>query len=484
MDILKHIVLLMDRKEITNYGIYAGRSFDTTDRKDTELFRMIRKAGTAFKDEDAIKLLYEGKKRTAYFRLKNRIVDDINKSAFLLSFEENNNMLCLYLLSMGYYYYNKSDFRMAYYQFKKAEKKAIEIESYSLLDIIYSRLIRVSQELSEPNTEEFIRKRVENKKILDKLSQLDNVLEAVEYRMKMSQNLSAIENIQELLQITIDDFASDEELKNSPLLQTGIYRTVRNILLQKKDYTSLEAYLINTFTDFEKKKFFTRNNHDTKLEMLSWIANTLFANKKYNQSLEYTALMHTEMQKFDSIFYNRYEIFYYNCLVINYSVINPQKAIDTLLHLTQKENKDKMRLYGVFVYLNLALLYYQQRNYSKSLDNIMKMYKHEGFGATDKMVQLKMNLGELILRYELKENEVAEYRLKQIEKDFAQALEKNDRWEKYFLKLISLMVRGDNYKKNKEFNATMKNFTDKFEAPSTGDELFNYDKWLKEKANL
>ena len=486
MDILKQMILQMDRKEVTNYGIYAGRFSEKESRKDLDLFKMIRREGIDFKDEIAIKQLYPGQKRSAYYRLKNRLTEDINKSAFLQSYEENHNMLSLYLLSMGYYYYNKTEYRLAYYHFKKAEKKALEIENYGLLDIIYARLIRVSQELSEPNTEDFIRKRMENRQIIDKLSQLDNVLEAVEYRVKMSQNLSAIENIEEILKITVDDFASDEDLKNSSRLQTGIYQIVSRVLLQKNDFVSLEPYLVKTYNDFEEKKFFSRNNHDLKLEMISWMANAFFKNKKYTQSLEYAALLHKEMQKFDGVFYNRFEVFYYNCLVINYSVINPQKAIDTLLHLTQKENKDKMRLYGVFVYLNLALLYYQQKNYSKSLDSIIKMYKHEGYSATDKMVQLKMNLGELILRNELKENEIAEYRLKQVEKDFAEILKNEDgAWEKDFLKIYSIMIKSDNYKKSPGFVTEVNRFLEKVRnLPSRDELLFNYDTWLKEKANL
>ena len=99
---------------------------------------------------------------------------------------------------------------------------------------------------------------MENRQIIDKLSQLDNVLEAVEYRVKMSQNLSAIENIEEILKITVDDFASDEDLKNSSRLQTGIYQIVSRVLLQKNDFVSLEPYLVKTYNDFEEKKFFSR----------------------------------------------------------------------------------------------------------------------------------------------------------------------------------------------------------------------------------
>ena len=487
MDVLNQMVMLMDRKEVKNFKIYVGRVTESEERKDLKLFEIIRKAGEKYDEDKAFSKLYdeEGDKN-AFYRLKNRLIEDINKSIFMQEFQSDNAMLGFYLVALGHYYFSKTEYRLAFYHYRKAEKKAQELENYGLLDIIYARMIRISQEILSANPEDYIRKRRENRNLLNKLSELDDVLEAVEYRMKLSQNLSASKSINELLKITIDDFARTDELKESSRLQFGIYRVVSRVLLQNNDYPKLEEYLIQAYADFENREFFHKNNHDTKLEMLSWMANSLFKNKKYQASLEYAELLKTEMERFDKMLYDRFELFYYNIQIINFSAINTAKAIEILLSLTGKDKIMKQPMYGGFIYSNLAVLNYGRKDFRKALKYINELYRYEGYKAMDELVKLKLALGELIIRHELKENEVLEYRFKQIAKDFADTLNRDEIvWEKGFMDIFNLMLSDDHYKKNPSFKKQARDFIEKTKVLEGTDEmLFTYDTWVREKANL
>ena len=487
MDVLNQMVMLMDRKEVKNFKIYMGRVTESEDRKDLTLFDMIRKTGDKYDDDKAFSKLYKDEDdKNAFYRLKNRLIEDINKSIFMQEFHSDNAMLSFYLAALGHYYFSKTEYRLAFYHYKKAEKKAQELEDYGLLDIIYARMIRISQELLTVNPEDYIRKRRENRNLLNKLSELHDVLEAVEYRMKLSQNLSASKSINNLLKITIDDFARTDELKESSRLQFGIYRVVSRVLLQNNDFPKLEEYLVQAYSDFVKKEFFNKNNHDTKLEMLSWIANSLFKNKKYQASLDYAEVLKTEMERFDKMLYERFELFYYNILIINFSAVNNSKAIEILLSLTQREKIIKQPIYGAFVYSNLAVLYYQSKEYKKALKYINELIHFEGYRTMDDLVKLKLALGELMIRYELKERDVLEYRFKQISKDFSETLDRPEiLWEKSFMDVVQILITDDHYKKNTTFKSTVHIFLEKTENLEGTDEmLFMYDTWVKEKANL
>ena len=486
MDILNQIILQMDRNDLKHFKIYAGRSTDNEDRKDLKLFEFIRKTAREYSDDAAFKKLYSGKGRNAFYRLKNRLMDDIARSIFMQYHTEDNTIWALYLTSLGYYFYRKNNYRIAYHFLQKAEKKALKVENYSLLDIIYSQMIYISRKIVSINPETYIKTRKENREKMNKLSEVEDILEAVEYRVNITQNLSHDQTaILELLQATIDDYTQDEDLKNSGKLQKGIYQVVSRILLQKKDYASLETYLINTYSEFEKKKLFA-GDQKLKLEIISWIANTSFKNKKYHQSLEYAEKLKTEMGKNDKQKYDNFEYFYYNALVINFSVINPDKAIEILLGLTKKETIERNPYYSVFIYLNLALLYNQKKNYDQAMKFMNKLYMDEGYKGTDGNIKLQVNIGELIIRYDLKEFDFLEYRFKQVMKDNKEAIAKPEMIkEKDFLKIFA-SLSTDNFKtKSLEFKNAVKeyyaNYMTEFEEEEP---LFRYNEWLAEKANL
>jgi len=55
-----------------------------------------------------------------------------------------------------------------------------------------------------------------------------------------------------------------------------IFKTVSAILQQKAAYSELEAYVKETFTDFETHKIFNKDNHSTRLLMRIWRINSLW----------------------------------------------------------------------------------------------------------------------------------------------------------------------------------------------------------------
>jgi hypothetical protein len=220
--------------------------------------------------------------------------------------------------------------------------------------------------------------------------------------------------------------------------------------------------------------------------MLSWIVNVLFMNKKYVLSLEYAEKLKAEMVMYDNMLYDRFEFFYYNSLVINFSVINPKKAIDILLDLSTKEKIEKLTFNGVFVYLNLAVLYYGQKDFGKALHSLNKLYNYNGFESTDIRLKLKINLGELMMRFEENDNDILLYRLKQVHKDFENYFsENNSVWEAAFLDLFDMMMQDDKHRNAQQIKNTAHKLIDNIRSNTSQDDmLFAYDKWIAEKARI
>jgi hypothetical protein len=438
MDILESVIKLMDRSEVKKSMLYLKRMDESTERKDVKLFKEIRQKEADYDEFEAFSILYEGKDKNAFYRLKNRLLGDLQESIWLSNYQNSEEMHCQFLLGLGLYYYQKRAFELSLHYFKKAEKKALAVENYSLLDYIYAKEIYLYRETLADNPEKTIEIRRKNRDKLIKFNEIEEILETIEYRIKIKkQTQTGKDSILEILQETVNQYANDESLKNSPRLRMGMYFIASRIFLQNKDYTSLEAYLLKIYPEFESLGLFTKTNHATKLQMLSWLINTLFMNKNYKLSLQYAEVLKVEMDKFNKQFREQFEFFYYNSLIINYSEIQPPKAIQILEQLSQDVSMQKTPFNVLFIYLNQAVLYYKQREHNKALRAISRLYGVEVFHQSDVTLRLRVNLGELLIREDLKEYDTLQYRVKNILKEYDETLFDINIWEYQWLLWLS-----------------------------------------------
>lgn len=485
MEIINEIVRQLDRHGAKQYKVFAGRTSSHIDsRKDFELFDMLRRNGETEDETRLMTKLYGKEDRNAYYRLKNRLAEDIGLSIFIQQHSQHEHMLCHYLAAMGYYYFGRNQFRIALYYFRKAEKKSIESENYGLLDIIYSQMIKLARELTTVNPEHYIKLRKENRNLQNRLAEVEDILEALDYRIKVSQNLNKKEvPVTELLSQTLAEYTESEELRNSRKVQLGIYLIISRTLLQQQKYEELEKYLLESLESFEQKGYFTRSNHHQKLQVYAWIANAAFKNGKYSLSLEYAAKLHAEMERYDQLHYDAYEFYYYNILVINYSMINHRKAIEVLQQMASRENIEKHAFNAVFIYGNLALCYFREREYKKGIESVNKIYRHWGYETIDANARLTMHIGELMMRYEMKEYEFLQYRLRQVVKENKELLASPEMAsEKAFLALIGKMAEGLGNTRDKTLRQKIVTFLERWPAAESEEKnLFAYHKWLAGK---
>jgi len=486
MDILNQVIKGMNKEQIRYFKLYASR-FTSDVRKDLTLFDYIRKSDDKYDDEKIFKKLYDGTEKNPFYRLKNRLMLDINKSLTIQHFDDEETIHVFHLLALVRFYMNKNSVEAAHYFLRKAESKARSIENFELLDVIYGDFIRLSHEKISINPEFYIARRKENYVHINQLRAIDDILAAVSYRLKITQNFAAEENpILPLLQKTVNDFSKDKELKKSQTLRFRLYHAVSQILLQKRDYVALEDYLLSIYHEFNKEKLFTKNNHDTKLQMLTYIVNTLFKNKKLKLSLKYAEELKTAMEEFNHMLYDKYIFFYYNSLVINYSILDPDKAVSILEDLKSNEKIKSNAFYQVFIYLNLMFLWFEKRNYQNAIKNLNKLYLLDNYKTTDLALRFRIAVTELIIRYELKDFDLLEYKINQLRKDFKEYLNlKENVKEKEFITILKSIINSADFRKDKKLFQRVKLFLDSTEATSAEEtEIINYKDWLREKAKV
>ncbi len=465
----------LNKEEVRNLSILLNRFNPTPDRKDLALLDFIKKNKENIVEENIIQKLYKNHlDKNSFYRLKNRLLNEVNKSLLLLHYNKSEQAEVLNCIVLSKLFSEKTKYKLAYNYLTQAETKAIKHELFDLLDLIYSELIKLSQESVEFNPLEYIEKRKLNHKNLYIIQEIDDLLAALIYRIKISQNYSS-HNYQftELLNKTIHEFIDNKEVQKSPKLQFKIYHSISRILLQHRDYKSLEEYLKLSFKKFSDTGLFNKSNHDTKLQMLTYLINSLFKNSKIEESLQVTQQLHAAMKEYDNLLYNKFLFYYYNSLVINYQVSDKKKAIEVLLEVKFNPEIQRLPFYAIFTHLNLAVLYFDTKNFKEARKNISKLKLTDHFKNMDKVFQFKVFIFELLTIFEIQDIDLFDYQLHIIQKDYKELLEK----ETYAREKLVIEILN-----NFENKAYLKDAILRFNTfPSSDSDIINYNDWLSQK---
>ena len=435
---LNNVIAVMNKEEVRNFKLWLNSTNASSGRKDILLFDFIRKSGDKYDEAHIFKKLYTESDKNSFYRLKNRLLEDIGYHLSLLHFSkhESNN---LYLL-LGLYniFISRNEPDIALFYLKKAEKRALQIENFELLDIIYASFVKLSNDQTGINPEVYIRKRKENALKLDKIRETDQALAAVTYRLKLSQNYGKRETgLLKLLDATIKEFAADESIRQSKAFQTRIFRAVSQILIQNHNFIELEKFMLATYQRFLDEKWFDKANHETKIQMLIYIINSTFKNFKYRESLDYAEALGEELSAYNDLLYKKYVFFYYNALVINYArtdLVRGLKALDE----AEREMKDiKNSYYDFFILFNRVTLSFYQGKINDAIKSLVKLYLNDHYKKTDETFKGKIAVAECILQFESGDEERLIKRLEQVKKQFKEQLDSDDfKRERFVLKLL------------------------------------------------
>lgn len=483
MDILNIITELLEKEELRNYKLMATRSHPG-DRKDIELLEYMRKSGRKFNERKIIKQLFGTVSPNRYYRLKNRLLEDVSKSLVLLHWDRSEFNKALHYLVLGVLYREKQQFKVAHYMVRRAEKIAILIGKPELLDLIYGEHILLSLDMPEINPEKYISLRTENLQTLNRLRQIDNILAAITYRIKTTQNFGARDNtVLDLLQKTIEEYSNEPDLMNNPQFRYRMYNAVSKMLLQRQDFVSLESYLLRTYQEFNHENLFSRSNHDTRLQMLTYLINALYKNGKREESLAWSARLIEAMKEHNRLYYEKYLFFYFNAQVMNYSDLDPERALRILEEMMENETLAKVPTQAVYIHVNLAISNYKLGKLRPAVRNLVRLSLLDAFASTDAEVKLQVALFELGMRFELQEIDVLETRLSQCRREFAEllALESHEK-EREAIRMLEALAASADPENDAELKAQAQAFVEKFEDGET--EMFKFGEMLTRRLHL
>lgn len=480
MDILQTVVLNLNKEEVRGFKLWLNSTNSSANRKDILLLDFIRKS-VNYNEQTIFSKLYEGSDKNSFYKLKHRLLDDLgNYLAMIYTSKSDVNNVYWYL-SLQQVFVQRNQPQVAHFYLLKAEKKGLAIEHYELLDVVYSALIKLSGDLPEIDPEVYIKKQKINAVLLNKMRETDQVLAAVAYRLKATQNFGGKDsNSTRLLNNTIRDFAKDDTIKNSKAFQTKVYRLVSQVLVQRHDFEELERFMVVTYSRFQEEKWFDKSNHDTKLQMLVYLINALFKNRKYEESLDYAETLGEEMEAFGQVYYDKYLFFYYNALVINYAQIDIARGLKALDEMEREIKGRKNAYYDFFVLLNKASLQFFKKNYNEAVRNIVRLYVNDYYKKADSSLKFKIAVAECILQLEANDFVYVKKRIEQVRKEYGNLLLLGDyKREKFVLDIVLEIIENV---KGKEADLIIKKVLKFVHAPVKQEvedgEILKYRNWL------
>ena len=484
---LSELIRSLNKEELRFYKLYSQRYASGRDGLGTRLLDLIRH--DTEEDEEAIfrKLYGDKGDKNTYYRLKNRLQEDLCDTLTLLHFgkQETNDihrLICVYNIL-----YQKDQFELAYYFLRKAEKKAQQTENFELLDLIYTNSVKLSNEIISINPEEYVAKQTENALLINRMRQMDQVLAVLNYRIKVTQNFQkGNETLLKMVDKTVRDFAKDKTINDNRNFQVKIYRAISQAMLQKQQFKELEPFLLKTYENFQEKGWFDKSTHDTHLQMLVYICNTLFKNRKFEESITYAKVLGEEMAKYDAMLYEKYVFFYYNSLANNYSQTNTNKALGVLDEFEHVNRKSKSSYYEQFIHLHRATFYFDLHKYQDAVKSMIKLYVNDNYKRADHNFKFTIEIAEVIMQYETKDYDTVLRRIKQVRKSYKDLL-KEDTYgrDKAVLDILLALATAETAKPDVKLSAKISSLVKELiKEEEEGSNVISYAAWLGPKVGI
>lgn len=506
--ILEKTIRSLSKKEIINYKLYANRHNKTDNRKDIALFDAIRnnteinfnnhKKKDTYKKNSlnasglrgfdsarppkANESQRDQPKANTIRKLKVRLLDEVGNSLVQFYFHETPNSYLYNELNLFDVFYQKNEWEVAYFHLQRAEKMAIKTQNFKILDLVYSEYIKLSVYYGNTAPQEYINLRKKNQINLIDFQLFDDALNAVRYELQ--RNFALIKTPKKLtntLQQIIESLGRKKEFKNNLVFKQKLFDAVSRLLIAQQEFITLEAYCIKTYNEFYTTNYFTKDTHETKLQLLCYICNSLYENKKYQQALGYLKTLHQALSEFDNLLYDKYLFFYYNSMANNYGIIDSHKAIEILLEAKEipsiQQNQSRLH----YIYLNLMGTYFDIKNYKLALKNGILLKELSSFKQLSTSLQLHILIFEIILRVDLKQGEYVQKSIRDLVKNYHETFNKEEhKRDNEFLNLLKKIYNNPAFVLSPTTKKIVAEFVAK-EYNNQNNNVVDYTKWLNEK---
>jgi len=216
-----------------------------------------------------------------------------------------------------------------------------------------------------------------------------------------------------------------------------------------------------------------------KIELFIYLINSLNAVRKYHEAIQYAQELKEYLESEGKVYYEKFVYFCYQSRVNAFAELKQhQKALDELEEAERLKITRLNPSYEIFAMINTAICRYELHDYTKAAKTLGRLYLLPGFRQLDKLLKLKVEIAELIIRIEKGDLDLADYKWRVLMKDY-EIQKTHNTPEKHLLDIIRIILdQNVSALKSKiaQSYASMKDLDE-----SAGKNLIDYKEWVLSK---
>ena len=479
---LSAIIATFSSEEEQQFIHYLEKKNKRDDTKNIQLFKLL--AADEHTSKTICQTLYKKDNKPAYHALRKRLYQSLIDFIANRNLEEENSVdmqIIKYILAARTFLIYKKP-KMAYQILDKAEALAQEHQLFPILNEIYHTKIQYAYLNPSVELNDLILIFRSNQKLHFIEEELNMVYAKVRQLLNDMTYRGTVVDFESVLKQT---FAEHHVDLSESLSFKSLYQLMTIVSLSafaSNGYLKIESFLLKTYDKIK--------DHKTKdkqlfyhLQVVYLIANTLFRNKKFSESLQFLGQMQSLMLQKRKKYEITFKLKQLLLSALNYNYSDQQDfAISLLESVEEKRHNDLESLLDI--QLGLVMFYIQKSDFNKAKTACSKFFHTDAYyiEKAGKEWIIKKNLAEIILYIELGLLDLVESRLRSFKRSYYDYL-KNLKQER----VITYLGFVEQYYKKPE-QITTEDFRRKVEASfdwidSKEEDIFvmSYYAWLKSK---
>lgn len=480
-----NIVTQLNKEEIRSFKLYIKKYFNNNSLLLIEkLFDIYRES--KLKDVEIKKQHFPNLNDNTFYQLKSRMIENLYKSLLQLNYKKDEKIQIQNYLILSEIFIYKSAFSIAYDLLKKAERKAVKANRDYLLHLIYNEIIALGFQYSRIPINDYVEKK---RSLLNKLNAIDEftyVSSKVTWLLRNSNFTTKGISILDELEIIKSKIEKFDLIEKDLTFKLELQKIIRNILLQKEDYLSLELYLSSTLNDFEQNKHFNKTNFNHKIVMQVWLINTQLKIKKFDAAAKNTVFLNNSLNAFGKLYYNNYVWTYIQCkFAAHYLGGNLEEALKLLETSKQEKVLAQSDQFNLFYYLNTYVVFYSKNEFQQATVFLNKLLEPNIYETLSTELKIYITIIDMIMYFENDDYTYLEYKITDFKRKFRSPL-KNIRFNgiKDFIKILNQITKNPNPFQNKKVLKIVDEFVLNAAPYQPGaNETINHKIWLLSKLN-
>ncbi len=410
MNNISTIISTFSEEDKREFLVFLQKKNRRGDTKNTALFKLID--GGKTKNLDIA--LYGKPSKNAYHALSKRLQDSLIDFVASKSFarETSEEMEIFKFLLASRIFFEHRQYKTAFKILNKAERIALRLDLYSILNEIYHTKIQYAHLHKDIHLPEVIKASEENNKRFQQEQQLNMAYATIKSKLRTKVKTPINELITNAF--STFDIELDKTLTYKSLFQLmSITATAARL---QSDYYQVSPFMLSIYHLISEKKELADKHLFYHIEILNLMAMTHFRNKNFEASMKFSEKMKEEMLKKNRLYYNRFreKLTTIEALNANYTN-NAALAIDKLQSYPSE---------SLDIELTLVMSLFQQREFSDAYQLIRNMYHSDQWYERKAgwIWVLKKNIIEILLLIELDKLDLVLSRLQSFKNKFSKRL--------------------------------------------------------------